>query len=209
MRTLLRYIPVFTLAALSFAQPSPEGITVTVSRQLPIAPTEAQFLINIAADGSTTIEQVIAIVRPLGLSAQDLTSVTTFPYGGPFPYTGPPDPSKVNYIFRLAVPTSRVKETVDRINRLRRELDAGMDLQQQMIGIGPAAADIEQARKSILSALLAEARKRAEELADAGGVKLGAVQGVLESPSPFGPSLGYGPVQATYVYTLTVRYATQ
>jgi hypothetical protein len=193
---------------LVFGQPSPEGITVTISRQLTAAPSEAQFLINVAADGSKTLEEVVAVVQPLGITASDLVSVTTFPYGGPFPYTGPPDPSKVNYLFRLAAPAAKTKETIDRISRLRRDLDASFDLQQQMVGIGPAAGEVEQARKRMLPELLMEARRRAEELASAANVKVGSVQGMFDSS--FAPTgVFYGPVQAAYTYTITVRYGVE
>ena len=210
MRTPYQFVAVLGFAALAFAQGSPDGVTVTVSRQLPTAPSEAQFLVNVAADATKTLEQVVAVVQPLGISANDLTSVTSYPYGGPFPMTGPPDPSKVNYLFRLATPAAKIKDTTDRIARIRRDLDTGFDLQQQMIGITPASADLEQARRRVLPELLAEARKRADELAGAASVKIGSVQGMLDTSTPpaaYAPY--YGPTQALYVYTLTVRFAVQ
>jgi hypothetical protein len=209
MRTTFRFVPLVALATLALGQT--DGITVVVSRQLAIAPSEAQFLINIAADQSTTLEQIVTAVQPLGLTAQDLTSVNAFPYSGPFPYTGPPDPSKVNYIFRMTAPANRLKETLDRITRTRRDLDAGMELQHQMMGLGPTAAEVEATRRRLLPELLAEARKRAEEVAAAGSVKVGALQGVIDSSfaSPPGGYNQYGPITAVQVYGMTVRFALQ
>jgi hypothetical protein len=193
--------PVLILTAVSSAQvaPEPSGITVTVSRNVVLAPFESVFTVTVIADLGLTLEQAVALLAPLSVKADQLQGINTAP-------SGPrPDQIRMHYVFRIAAPLNRTRETVDALTRIRRDLDANMDLQFYGGQVGSAPAAFEAAREKALPEMLAEARRRAESVAAAGGVRVGRVLGVLDSaghaPTPFPTATLSMPI------LLTVRFA--
>jgi uncharacterized protein YggE len=100
-----------------------------------------------------------------------------------------------------------MKETVDRLEKLRKTLDSGMDLSYNTVAVGPSLAAAREARDKALPELMADAQKRAQVLASAAQLKLGAIQGVSE-PYSYADGPG-GAVAPNVTLTVTVRFAAQ
>jgi hypothetical protein len=180
------------------------SIIVTVSRTLVLVPTDATFLINVGADISVPINQVLAAVD-FGLTTSDIVSINS--YGMYPPYVTATAPSRVTYVLRLNVAISKVKDTIDKLETLRKATPTGIDLSYSTSGIGPSQVAVDDAHEKALPDLMGDARKRAQAVASAAQLKLGAIQAVNESY--YSPSGYNGPVQPVVTFSATVRFASQ
>lgn len=178
------------------------SIVVTASKTVVLVPTEVTFMLNVSADMTLTLDQVLAAID-FGLTAQDLTGISTYPIG---PYPPAPAYSRLTYMFRLSVPFSKLKETADKLEKLRKSVDTGMDLTYMTSMVGPSQSAVTDAREKVLPDLMADAKTRAASLAGAAGLKLGAVQAVSEGYSYTG---GPGPAPANVSFSIVVRFAAQ
>jgi len=196
-------LPILLVGVASAQQvPDANSIVVTAVKTVVLAPTEVTFMINLSADLSVPIEQVLSIVD-FGLTASDIIGVSSYP----MPPIYPSSPTRVTYTFRLSVAASKMKETIDKLEKLRKGTDTGIDLSYSTSGFGPSQAAIDEAHEKALPDLMANARKQAQSLATAAQLKLGAIQGVTEgytyaSPYP-------GAVQPIVNFSAVVRFAAQ
>jgi uncharacterized protein YggE len=178
------------------------SIVVTASKTVVLVPTEVTFMLNVSADMSLTLDQVLAAID-FGLTAQDLMGISTYPIG---PYPPVPSYNRITYMFRLTVPFSKMKETTDKLEKLRKSVDTGMDLSYSTSAVGPSQSAAAEARGKALPDLMADAKMRAESLASAAQLKLGAVQAVSEGYTYTG---GVGPAPANVTFSVIVRFAAQ
>ena len=74
-----------------------------------------------------------------------------------------------------------MKETIDKLEKLRKSTDAGVDLSYVTSVIGPTEAAVADAREKALPGLIADARTKAQSIATAAQLKLGGIQAVSES----------------------------
>lgn len=192
-------------------QTAPDRIEVSVSRTVTLKIEEAGLVVAIAAPTSATLESVVKAAESVGIKETDLQAVN--PYFGPPLPSGGPTGNRVMYNFVLRVPSAQLSATLQKLDQLRRTLlagESGMELVgQNVTGFGASERAREAARTQLLSDALGEARARAETLAKAAGLQLGAIVGVNEA---FGGvitgSIGIGipPTNTAAVYVL-VRFA--
>lgn len=117
-----------------------------------------------------------------------------------------PDQFRLNYSFRLVVPFSRMKQTLDALDRLRRTIDTNLELQYYTVAAGASATAFDEARQRALNDLVQEAQRKAQSLADAARLKLGPITAVSDSSA----SAGYpGSPGLQAYFTLTVRFAAE
>jgi hypothetical protein len=190
-----------------------DGISVTVSRNVDLPPDQVYFALVIVVDPLTSLDEVLQASQALGLTAQNLGSVTLQQYG---PSAGQ---TRLAYAFDLEVDYGKFKDTNDKLATVRRTLAAAtpaMDLQVYGISVAPSDTARDQARLNLLSALVDDARKRADQLAKAAGMTLGTIIGFTEawantSGYPYyGPYGGpIGPTTLKTAFSLTVRYAVK
>ena len=193
------------IAGATMAQPSPDAnsIVVTAFKTVVLAPTDATFSLFVSVDVAVTLDQVVSAVD-LSLTAQDIIGIYWNPFG--------PDPSvparpRISYVFQQSVSFSRLKETLERLETTRNRLAPGMELVYNTLILGPSRTVVEAARDKALPELIAEAKKRAQALADAAQLKLGAIQAVNETNSyPIG-SIGAMPPNITF--GVIVRFLAQ
>lgn len=204
MRTIPLAIILLAGPALAQQQLDANSIVVTSYKYVVLIPSEVTFMVTVSADVGSTLDQVLTAVD-LGLTAQDLTGIYSYPAG--VPYAAAPNASRANYTFRLAVPLTRMKETVEKLDKLRKTLDTGMDLSYTASAVAPTQAAVLEMRDKVLPELVAEARKRAEVLAAAAQLKLGAIQSVSEPYAYTGSPTA--PASATMTFSLTVRFQAQ
>ncbi len=192
-------------AGLAPAQQALEAnsIVVTANKTVVLIPTDATFSLNVSADLGFTLDQVLAALD-LGLTPQDLIAINSYPIGPPPPVGN--NFSRINYVFRLSMPFAKIKETVDKLEKLRKSLESGMDLTYTTISVGPSRDAVDEAHDKALADLIADAKKRAQELATAAQLKLGAIQAVNEG---FAYTGGPGPVPTNVTFSVIVRFAAQ
>lgn len=204
MRILM--IP-FLLAGAAWSQQvslDANSILVTATKTVALAPTDVSFLVNVTVDFSVPVEQVLATVD-FGLTINDVVSIGSFP-GSYGPY-GPIAGTRVTYGFRLGVPLAKMKDTVDKLEKLRKSTDTGVDLNYTTSAIGPTEAAVADAREKALPGLIADARTKAQSIATAAQLKLGAIQAVSES---YGYPSGYlGALPPVVTFSAVVRFGAQ
>ena len=179
------------------------SIVVTAARTVVLVPTDVTFMINVSADVAIPIDQVLAAVD-FGLTTNDLTNIGSYPIG---PVYGPPDPSRITYTFRLAVAVAQMKDTLAKLDNLRKTSPTGIDLSYSTAGFGPSQTAVLAARDKALPDLMTDARNRAQSIANAAGLKLGAIQAVNDS---YAYPSGYNcPAQPIVTFSAIVRFAAQ
>ncbi len=174
------------------------SITLTVAKSVVLGMTDASFTVNIAGDFKTTVDQAVAAVRDLGLTADDLVGIQTIP-------SGPrPDQMRLTYQFRLVVPLARMGETLAALDKLRRTIDTNLELQYYTAMLTAGGDAVDAARQRVLPEMLQDARRKAQTLADAAQMKLGGVLALGEQTATAG-----GPAPPQVYFTVTVRFAAE
>lgn len=203
-------VALFALCVPMFGQS--DAVMVTVSRNVDLSPDEVYFALAVATEPTISLDEVLKASQVLGLTAKNLTSVTLQQYG---PSAGQ---TRLAYAFDLSVPYTSFKDINDKLATARRTMAAEtppMDLQVYGIAVSPSDATREEARQGLLAPLFDDARRRADQLAKAAGVTLGAIVGVSDAwantpgapfYAPYGP---IGPTTLRNAYTVTVRYAVK
>jgi len=207
MRDLI--LSALLLACAAYAQQlnlDANSIVVTTTKSAVLTPTEVTFMITANVDLTLPLSQVLAAVD-FGLTADNLVGVNSYPMPPYPPYGGVPTTSRINYTFRLSAPFSNLKDTLDKLEKLRKSADTGIDLSYATATVGPSQAAVQAAHDSALPDLMADAKKRAQAIASAAQLKLGAIQAVSENYYyPGGPS---GPAQPYVTFSAVVRFGAQ
>jgi len=197
----------FLLAGAAWSQQvslDANSILVTATKTVALAPTDVSFLINVTVDFSVPVDQVLAMVD-FGLTINDVVSIGSYP--GSYGPCGPIAGTRMTYGFRLGVPLAKMKETVDKLEKLRKATETGVDLNYSTSAIGPTEAAVADAREKALPGLIADARTKAQSLATAAQLKLGSIQAVSEA---YGYPSGYlGAMPPVVTFSAVVRFGAQ
>jgi len=167
---------IFFCAAAAFAQYN-DGISVSVNRTVTLAADEAAFTVLAATGLDTTAEQVMQIFQTAGLPNLSFTGTAL---GQTYNY---PDAAAVLTVYQLSftVPAAGLKEAAKKLEVLRLTPPELLKSLQYSASVNAGAATVEASRQTLLPQLLAEARRKAQFLADTAGVKLGAIKGMNET----------------------------
>jgi uncharacterized protein YggE len=163
----------------AFAQVT-DGIATSVTRTVILTADQADFSLIAAVPLATTQQQVMQILQEAGFP--NLTSTGTY-LTQTYDYSrNPPNTDTVMvYQFSLTVPAGELATTVKAAEALRTKLPATLTSFQYAAGLSASPTTIDAMRQTLLPQLFAEAQKRAQGLATAAGLKLGAIKGVSES----------------------------
>ncbi|MFN7992613.1 MAG: hypothetical protein U0Q18_03385 [Bryobacteraceae bacterium] len=135
-----------------------------------------------------TLENVVLALARLGLTQENLTSISTANISGSYP---------IFWSFQLPVPYSKQKETSNSLSVLQSTIgqnNSGMSLSFSITGSQVSA---EQAGACDYASLMASARAQAQSLAGASSLSLGSIAGLATNVSNI----------SIAACTLTVRYA--
>jgi uncharacterized protein len=165
-----------------------KGITVAGTGSVSVVPDEADFSIGVTTKGGTAreamsqnaaeMQRLIAALKAAGVDAADLTTQDVSV--GP-DYVGGQEPSGYSARNSLSV-------HIDELGQAGAVLDAASRAGANEIS-GPMLSRSNRAafEAKALKAAFANARDRAEALAEAGGLSLGEVTAIAESGQPDGP----------------------
>ncbi len=185
-------LAVAALAAPAALAASPRTITVNGSGIVTTVPTRADFTFGVSATANTAtgalhanaaqMTKVIAALRAHGVAAADIQTAQI----ALSPNRNQNGDKILNY-----TATNSVTARVHSIAKAGPVVDAAVDAgANEVDGPSLTSGDARLLSQSALKAAVADARQRAQAIASAAGVKLGAVLSVSEqsgsSPIPFG-----------------------
>jgi membrane-bound inhibitor of C-type lysozyme len=160
-------------------QGAPGSIAIT-AQATPVnaAPTRLAIYLTVSADVVVALDNILQTVARLGVSAADLVSVSQ-PFVGRVCAVGniaaPCNP--VQWTFRFSAPLSKSKDTFTILAQVRDSSHFGMTIDYSV------SADVAPAPECALPTLVSQARKRAQDVAAAAGVGLGALNAVSDGPA--------------------------
>jgi uncharacterized protein YggE len=168
-------------------------VTVTASQSSTAQPDEAVFSVTVASGLDKSLDDAVAAVSSLGITAANLVSVGVSPPGLPPPpcvtVTSPPQcpPSNLQWNFQLVVPFSKLKDTTAALAALQKSIsqnNSGLTLSFSLSGT-PVSG--QQAPTCNLANLVSQARAQAQDIAGAAGFKAGVVVGLTSATSNGAP----------------------
>ena len=170
------------------SEASGEGITVTGTGSIQVVPDEADFSVGITTKGSTArsamsenaaeMQRLIAALKAAGVDGADLK---TQDVSVGRDYEGGAEDS--GYSARNSVSVH-----IDDLAKASAVLDAASRAgANEIYGPTLSRSNREAFEANVLKEAVANARARAEALADAAGVSLGKVTAIVESGQPEGP----------------------
>jgi len=152
----------------------------SVTRTVVLTADQADFSLIAAVPIATTQQQVVQALQEGGFPnvASTGTYLTqTYDYSRNPPNTD----TLLVYQFTLTVPAGELGSTVKAAEALRTKIPAPLLSFQYAASLNASPATVEAMRQTLLPQLFAEAQKKAQGLATAAGLKLGAIKGVNES----------------------------
>ena len=154
MRSLWLGILLAAVESLAFGQLESDTLTVSVSQSVYLQPDQVVFAIPVNTDASTTLDEVVAGLKGAGITAANLSSVSSF------------REHTLNWLFTLAVPFSKLPSTAAQLG--------GQNIAFYVQGsqVSPA---LQLAQQCPIANLLADARVQAKRAADAAELVVGDV----------------------------------
>jgi uncharacterized protein YggE len=177
----------FLSAFLAFAQVSIDGVATSVTRTVTLTADEADFSIVAGAALGTSQQQITQVFLDAGLSNLSLSGTSL---GQNYDYSGnPPTPQTlVVYQFTVSIPAAGLKDATKIMETLRTKPPDLLKGFQYSASLNASQATVDAMRQTLLPQLISDAQKKAQSLAAAAGLKLGAVRGVSDAYYPSGYS---------------------
>jgi uncharacterized protein YggE len=179
----MRYLYLIPLlACVAFAQ-STNGIVTSVSRTVNVTPDEGDFIVLATTTLDTTQQQVVEILRGIGVQNLNIVGLAVGPNTSSYP---PVNESQLYYQITFVVAPTAMKDYAKRLDAMRASPPAEITSLQYGATLNASSAAVETTRQNLLPQLISEAKTKAQSLAAAGGLKLGPVQGISESSYALG-----------------------
>ena len=146
--------------SLAFAQLDTGSLTVSASRSIQLQPDQVVFSLSVTSSPGSTLDQVLAILQPLGLIAVNPNFVD---------FTG------TNWSFTLTVPLARMPDTVAALHAF----DPALYLHFSIAGT-QVSPELQASQQCSAAALVSDARAQALKWAAAAGLTVGPVLAVSD-----------------------------
>jgi hypothetical protein len=210
MRKLL-LIPAFLVSlSLAFGQVDSNSITVTASRNNASAqPDQAVFNIQVNSGLDKSLDDVIAALQGSGITSANFQGLSAYFLSNSGSGTGTtPPPQSLTWLFQLAAPLAKVKDTITTLSSLQAKIAAqnnGLALSFSIQGTQSSA----QPAACSLPDLLTSARTQAQNLAEGAGVSVGNILAMSSSTTGVTPLAGISGIllgASVAPCTLTVKF---
>jgi uncharacterized protein YggE len=218
----MRLITLICALACAAAAQVVDGVNVSISRIVTVPADQAEFTALVTVTLDTTQQQVVQIFQDAGVANPVVVGVAAGANPYPYPYPTEPVSSQFLYQVSFTTPPGAVKDLAKKLDTLRGAPPEGVTSFQYAASLTAGSAAVESVRRTLLPQLIAEARIKAQTLAEAAGIRLGAVVGVSESSYAYGtPVGGYllssvlsssistGASGTQYTFYAMVKFATQ
>lgn len=214
---------ILLLASAALAQAT-NGVVTSVSRNVALTPDEGVFVVVVTTALNTTQQQIIGVFQEAGVQNLNVmgqaagTNTSTYP---------PSNDGQLFYQITFTVAPPAMQEYARKLDALRAKLPGAITGVQYAATLSASQAAVETAHQAVLPQLIADARAKAQSLATAAGLKLGAIQGVAESSNAayglsntwynlpsfafasIGSSTSSGATQSTFFMSVTFSVAGQ
>jgi hypothetical protein len=179
---MVKRLPIFLLILSipgAFAQLDSNSVTVTATRSMTQQPDQVVFAIIVQSGLSTSLDDVVAALHPLGITAANLSGVGS---GGQlFSVISPTPPQMITpmleWAFALPVPIAKIKDTASAISALQKTIvqqNNGLTLSFNVQGT-QVSTQLQQSQVCPIPDLLSDAQTQAQKLVSAAGLSLGSV----------------------------------
>jgi uncharacterized protein YggE len=170
-------------------------VTVTASQSSTAAqPDEAVFSVTVGSSFDKSLDDGVAAVSSLGITAANLVGVTNV--NAPAPQPGAVPVPSLEWIFQLVVPFSKLKDTTAALAALQKSVSQNNNGLTLSFALSSTLLSAQQAPTCNLANLVSQARAQAQDIAGAAGFKAGAVVGLTGATS-----------SAASICSLTARFA--
>jgi uncharacterized protein YggE len=176
----MRLVTLFLLSAFTAFAQLTDGVATSVTRTVTLTADEADFSIVAGAGLGTTQQQVAQIFLDAGVSSLS-NSGTALSQNYDYSTNPPTTQTLVLYQFTFSVPAAGLQDAAKIMEALRTSPPALLKSFQYSAALNASQATVDAMRQTLLPPLFADAQKKAQTLATAAGIKLGAVKGVSES----------------------------
>lgn len=173
-------LPGFVLLALS-AGAQGQILIQASSASIP-APDSVTLLVTVTTPQASSIEDAIALVPGLGLSAANLVYVSSI-LSNPF---NPVSAPAIAWEFSLNVPLAKIADRIALITAAAKSAMVSFNIN----------ASTSQAPPCAYAQLISDARAQAQKLANAAGVTLGPVSALADGPATASGSIYAAPTAA-------------
>jgi len=154
-----------------------DGINAPVSRTVTLTADEAAFTITAAGTLDSTQQQVKQALQNAGLPNPSVVATGLGQDTAEW-FAGAP---QILYSATVTIAAGSALDTAKSLETLRTQLPAPLTSLQYAVAFNPSQAAIDTARQAVLPQLLDDARKLAQSLAAAAGVKVGAIRMVSDA----------------------------
>ena len=154
-----------------------DGINAPVSRTVALPADEAAFAITVAANLDSTAQRVKQSLQSAGLPNPTVVAIGL----GQDTSIYPPGPARVLYSATVTIPADSAMDAAKALETLRTHLTAPLTSLQYSVAFNPSQATVDAAWQTALPQLVGDARKVAQSLAAAAGVKVGAIRSIGDS----------------------------
>jgi uncharacterized protein YggE len=164
----MRLTLLMLMAVAAFAQADTNTITITASRNISVSPDQLQYNVTVVTDATAALSDAVALLGGTGITASSLSYVSA-------------NAGSANWSFSLVVPVSKMKDTGAALAKAQQQAGVRNGLPVVTYAVSSAqTSDAAQSQACQLNALLSDARREADRVASAAGVKVGGIVGLGE-----------------------------
>jgi uncharacterized protein YggE len=176
----MRLVSLLLFSALAAFAQLTDGVATSVTRTVTLTADEADFTIVAGTSLDTTQQQIAQVFVDAGITGltNSGTSLSQNYDYSTNPYTVQ---TLVAYQFTFSVPAAGLKDAAKIMEALRTKPPDLLKTFQYSAALNASQATVDAMRLTLLPQLFADAQRKAQTLANAAGIKLGAVKGVSES----------------------------
>ncbi len=183
LRTSL--LPVISTVTARFGRTPERTLSTFCTAEIPLTADQVLFRVDLQAAATTPRAEVIEVAARFGLAARDLTDIRwNLPAGGSFVLPAPGGPPitmlvpSISYRFETRQPAAQAADAFERLAGLRRAPPAPLTGVSYGFGMNVTDAAVDRAYAKAAADSFAACRARAQRIAAAAGVKLGAPRSV-------------------------------
>ena len=154
-----------------------DGINVPVSRTVTLTADEAAFTITTAATLDSTPQQVKQALQNAGLPNPTVVATGLGQDSSEWFLSA----VQILYSATVTIAAGSAMDTAKTLETLRTHLPAPLTILQYSVAFNPSQTALDAARQAVVPLLLDDARRLAQSLAVAAGVKVGAIRSISDS----------------------------
>jgi hypothetical protein len=183
------------LSVAAFSQNQTSSVTVVASRTLDLPIEQVSYNVQVKSAIDATLSQVLQEVQSLGITANDLSAVSTTASALQIPIPGivlSPDTPQLIWSFSLISRFSQFQQTLAQLRAAsiaRPDKKSNFTISFSIVNASAAQASMDEAANRALPDLIADARVRAKRLADAAGLTVGVVLDLSDGRSSLSAGL--------------------